>query len=142
MRRPFIAIGLLIASATAFGDTIAIGRVRRKHIYHMDRLPKQPPLVRAELRFEVAERVDHTRGVVSANEAAIPAPMMARSYFWVAVSVINRISFTFSFRLSNVISSHSTISEIYHEKHEARQFDSCLLFEVFLWSRPSEARLP
>ncbi|WP_158971316.1 hydantoinase/oxoprolinase family protein [Chachezhania sediminis] len=54
-----------LISTLGFGDTIAIGRVRRKHIYHMDRLPKQPPLVPAERRFEVAERVDHTGAVVT-----------------------------------------------------------------------------
>ncbi|EAQ02179.1 probable hydantoin utilization protein [Pseudooceanicola batsensis HTCC2597] len=53
-----------LVSTMGFGDTIAIGRVRRKHIYHMDRLPKQPPLVPADRRFEVAERIDHMGGVV------------------------------------------------------------------------------
>lgn len=59
-----------LISTLGFGDTTAIGRVRRKHIYHMDRLPKQPPLVPAERRFEVAERVDHTGEVVAPLTAA------------------------------------------------------------------------
>ncbi len=52
----------LVATA-GFADTIEIGRQSRQHLYHLDRLPKPPPLVPRELRFEVAERMDY-RGLV------------------------------------------------------------------------------
>lgn len=67
-----------LVSTLGFGDTIAIGRVRRKHIYHMDLLPKQPPLVPAELRFEVDERVDHTGQVVQPLSDAEIARVVAQ----------------------------------------------------------------
>lgn len=54
-----------LISTKGFRDTIAIGRVRRSHIYHLDRLPKLPPLVPAHLRLEVDERVDWTGRVVT-----------------------------------------------------------------------------
>lgn len=47
-----------LVSTKGFSDTIAIGRVRRRHIYRLDLPPKLPPLVPEHLRFEVDERID------------------------------------------------------------------------------------
>lgn len=46
----------LIATA-GFSDTIEIARGARRHLYRMDLLPRPHPLVPAELRFEVEERL-------------------------------------------------------------------------------------
>lgn len=53
-----------LISTKGFRDTIAIGRVRRSHIYHLDRLPKLPPLVPEQIRLEVDERVNWAGKVV------------------------------------------------------------------------------
>ncbi|UOM33299.1 hydantoinase/oxoprolinase family protein [Acuticoccus sp. I52.16.1] len=66
-----------LVTTAGFGDTIAIGRVRRRYIYHLDRLPKEPPLVPAARRFEVGERVDHTGAVVEPLSEAEVARVVA-----------------------------------------------------------------
>lgn len=71
-----------LISTRGFGDTIAIGRVRRRHIYHMDRPPKSPPLTPAPLRFEVDERIAHSGAVaqpLSEAEIARVVAEVARS---------------------------------------------------------------
>jgi len=47
-----------LIATEGFSDTIEIGRQNRRELYRLDVPPKLPPLVPAERRFEVAERVD------------------------------------------------------------------------------------
>ena len=47
-----------LIATEGFGDTLAIGRQNRRELYRLDVLPKLPPLVLADRRLEVAERVD------------------------------------------------------------------------------------
>jgi N-methylhydantoinase A len=47
-----------LIATEGFSDTIEIGRQNRRELYRLDVTPKLPPLVPAERRFEVAERVD------------------------------------------------------------------------------------
>ena len=48
-----------LIATEGFGDTLAIGRQNRRELYRLDLPPKLEPLVPAERRFEVAERLDH-----------------------------------------------------------------------------------
>ena len=47
-----------LIATQGFSDTIEIGRQNRRELYRLDVTPKLPPLVPADRRFEVAERVD------------------------------------------------------------------------------------
>ncbi len=82
-----------LVTTRGFGDTIAIGRVRRRYIYHLDRLPKDPPLVPKARRFEIDERVDHTGTVVrplaEAEIARVVAEVKASGVRAVAVCLIH-----------------------------------------------------
>jgi N-methylhydantoinase A len=59
----------LIATA-GFGDTLAIGRQNRRHLYRLDLPPKLPCQVPDEQRFEVDERMSHTGEVLRPLDAA------------------------------------------------------------------------
>lgn len=47
-----------LVASEGFSDTIEIGRQNRRELYHLEVTPKLEPLVPAERRLEVAERVD------------------------------------------------------------------------------------
>jgi N-methylhydantoinase A len=47
-----------LIATEGFSDTIEIGRQNRRELYRLDVTPKLPPLVPAERRLEVVERVD------------------------------------------------------------------------------------
>ncbi|MEX2672777.1 MAG: hydantoinase/oxoprolinase family protein [Phycisphaeraceae bacterium] len=55
-----------LVSTKGFSDVIAIGRTKRRSIYHLNALSKLPPLVPEHLRFEVDERMDRNGNVVTA----------------------------------------------------------------------------
>ncbi len=59
----------LLATA-GFSDTLVIARQNRRHLYRLDLPPKPPPLVPAERRFEVVERLDHTGSVLQPLDSA------------------------------------------------------------------------
>ncbi len=52
-----------LITTRGFGDTLAIGRQNRRHLYRLDLPPKATPQVPPARRFEVTERLDH-RGEV------------------------------------------------------------------------------
>ncbi len=66
----------LIATG-GFSDTIELARGSRRHLYRMDALPRPAPLVPANLRFEVAERLDHEGRIVTALSDAEIARVVA-----------------------------------------------------------------
>ena len=47
-----------LVTTEGFADTLEIGRQNRRHLYRLDLPPKVSPLVAAERRFEVRERLD------------------------------------------------------------------------------------
>jgi N-methylhydantoinase A len=49
---------VVLIATEGFRDTIEIGRQNRRELYRLDVTPKLPPLVPAERRLEVVERVD------------------------------------------------------------------------------------
>jgi N-methylhydantoinase A len=53
-----------LIATKGFADTLAIGRQNRRHLYRLDLPPKLMPLVSAEGRFEVDERLDHHGRVI------------------------------------------------------------------------------
>lgn len=55
-----------LVATRGFRDTLEIGRQNRRHLYRLDLPPKVPPQVPSELRFEVAERLDHEGRVLEA----------------------------------------------------------------------------
>ena len=57
-----------LIATRGFGDTLAIGRQNRRHLYRLDLPPKLEPQVPAERRFEVSERLDHDGRVITALE--------------------------------------------------------------------------
>lgn len=67
---------VLIATA-GFSDTIELARGSRRHLYRMDALPRPAPLVPADLRLEVAERLDHEGRIVTALSDAEIARVVA-----------------------------------------------------------------
>ncbi|MEM7120425.1 MAG: hydantoinase/oxoprolinase family protein [Pseudomonadota bacterium] len=56
---------VVLLTTEGFADTLAIGRQNRRELYRLDVLPKLPPLVPAERRLEVAERLDWDGSVLS-----------------------------------------------------------------------------
>ncbi len=54
-----------LIATQGFADTLEIGRQNRRHLYRLDLPPKTPPQVRAERRFEVVERLDHSGRIVT-----------------------------------------------------------------------------
>ena len=67
-----------LVATEGFGDTLAIGRQNRRHLYRLDVAPKIAPQVPAERRFEVAERLDHDGRVRKALDAAAIEAVMAQ----------------------------------------------------------------
>jgi len=62
-----------LVATRGFGDTLAIGRQNRRHLYRLDLPPKVATQVPAERRFEVRERLDHNGNVLEAlDRAALP----------------------------------------------------------------------
>ena len=59
-----------LIATRGFGDTLAIGRQDRRHLYRLDLPPKLAPQVPAERRFEVSERLDHDGRVMTALDRA------------------------------------------------------------------------
>ena len=59
-----------LIATRGFGDTLAIGRQNRRHLYRLDLPPKLTPQVPAERRFEVTERLDHDGRVMEALDPA------------------------------------------------------------------------
>lgn len=59
-----------LVATEGFGDTLAIGRQNRRHLYRLDLPPKIDPLVPAQRRFEVRERLDYDGRVLSPLDAA------------------------------------------------------------------------
>ena len=57
-----------LIATRGFGDTLAIGRQNRRHLYRLDLPPKLAPQVPPERRFEVTERLDHDGRVMTALE--------------------------------------------------------------------------
>ncbi len=55
-----------LIATRGFGDTLAIGRQNRRHLYRLDLPPKLEPQVPAAHRFEVSERLDHDGRVMTA----------------------------------------------------------------------------
>ena len=55
-----------LIATRGFGDTLAIGRQNRRHLYRLDLPPKLEPQVPAARRFEVTERLDHDGRVMTA----------------------------------------------------------------------------
>mgnify|MGYP001051288823 CR=1 FL=1 len=47
-----------LVATEGFADTLAIGRQNRRHLYRLDLPPKIDPLVPAQRRFEVRERLE------------------------------------------------------------------------------------
>ena len=61
-----------LITTQGFGDTLAIGRQNRKHLYRLDLAPKPTPQVPAERRIEISERLDvHGNILVAMTNAAI-----------------------------------------------------------------------
>ena len=60
-----------LITTQGFGDTLAIGRQNRKHLYRLDLAPKPTPQVPAERRIEISERLDAHGNILVAmtNEA-------------------------------------------------------------------------
>ena len=56
---------VVLLTTEGFGDTLAIGRQNRRELYRLDVLPKLPPLVPAERRLEVSERLDWDGSVLT-----------------------------------------------------------------------------
>jgi len=54
-----------LVATEGFGDTLAIGRQNRRHLYRLDLPPKAPPQVPTDLRFEIAARCDRDGAVLS-----------------------------------------------------------------------------
>ena len=67
-----------LIATRGFGDTLAIGRQNRRHLYRLDLPPKLEPQVPAERRFEVTERLDHDGRVMTALDPASVEDAMAR----------------------------------------------------------------
>lgn len=59
-----------LIATRGFSDTIEVARGSRQHLYRMDARPRPDPLVPPELRFEVAERLDHEGRVCTALDDA------------------------------------------------------------------------
>ena len=59
-----------LIATRGFGDTLAIGRQNRRHLYRLDLPPKLAPQVPAERRFEVTERLHHDGRVMVALDPA------------------------------------------------------------------------
>ena len=57
-----------LIATEGFGDSIAIGRQNRLHLYRLDLLPKPLPLVPKNLRFEVNERLDYLGNILKELE--------------------------------------------------------------------------
>ncbi len=54
-----------LVTTEGFGDTLAIGRQNRRHLYRLDLPPKVQPQVPEALRFEIRERLDHRGEILS-----------------------------------------------------------------------------
>jgi N-methylhydantoinase A len=54
-----------LVATEGFADTLAIGRQNRAHLYRLDLPPKPEPQVPADLRFAIAERLDHDGTVLA-----------------------------------------------------------------------------
>ena len=67
-----------LIATRGFGDTLAIGRQNRRHLYRLDLPPKLAPQVPAERRFEVSERLDHDGRVMTALDPASVEDAVAR----------------------------------------------------------------
>ncbi|WNJ88085.1 hydantoinase/oxoprolinase family protein [Bosea sp. 685] len=82
----------LIATA-GFSDTIEIARGSRRHLYRMEMPPRPAPLVPAELRFEVDERLDHEGRIVrplsDADIARVVSQVKASGVDTVAVCLMH-----------------------------------------------------
>ncbi len=59
-----------LVATEGFGDTIAIGRQNRRHLYNLDLPPKPEAQVPEERRFEIAERLDHEGNVLKEMDSA------------------------------------------------------------------------
>ncbi|MBK9244033.1 MAG: hydantoinase/oxoprolinase family protein [Burkholderiales bacterium] len=59
-----------LVATEGFADTLAIGRQNRRHLYRLDLPPKIDPLVPAQRRFEVRERLDHDGHVLTPLDAS------------------------------------------------------------------------
>ncbi|MDE0044763.1 MAG: hydantoinase/oxoprolinase family protein [bacterium] len=55
-----------LIATKGFSDTLEIGRQNRRYLYRLDLPPKLQPLVPAERRFEVTERLDHDGRIMTA----------------------------------------------------------------------------
>ncbi len=67
-----------LITTEGFGDTLAIGRQNRKHLYHLDLPSKTPSQIPPELRFEVHERLDHKGNVLTPLDADSIASILAK----------------------------------------------------------------
>jgi len=77
----------LVASA-GFGDTLAIGRQNRLHLYRLDLPPKLPCQVPEERRFEVDERMSHSGEVLRPlDDASIDSVVQ-----WVKASGVEAVT--------------------------------------------------
>ncbi len=67
-----------LITTEGFGDTLAIGRQNRKHLYRLDLPSKTPSQIPPELRFEVRERLDHEGNVLTPLDANSIADVLAK----------------------------------------------------------------
>ncbi|NOX74483.1 MAG: hydantoinase/oxoprolinase family protein, partial [Alphaproteobacteria bacterium] len=82
-----------LITTEGFGDTLAIGRQNRKHLYRLDLPSKTPSQIPPELRFEVHERLDHDGNVLTPLDVGsitdILAKIKASGVKSVAVSLLH-----------------------------------------------------
>jgi N-methylhydantoinase A len=67
-----------LITTQGFGDTLAIGRQNRKHLYRLDLPAKTPSQVPRDLRFQVGERLDHRGNVLIPLDMHSIAPILER----------------------------------------------------------------
>ena len=123
-----LAPAALVATA-GFGDILAIGRQNRSDLYRLDQLPKLPPLVPEERRFEIDERIDATGVVIVPLTAEaidnVVRQVAATGVEAVAVSLLNAYAnpaheIQLGERLASEV-PHVTLS--HRVNREAREFE-------------------
>lgn len=68
-----------LITTEGFGDSLAIGRQNRQHLYRLDLPPKATPQVPEERRFELRERMDQNGAIRLAPNAADLTDVVARA---------------------------------------------------------------
>lgn len=118
-----------LITTKGFGDTLAIGRQNRKHLYRLDLPAKTPAQIPPHLRFEVVERLDHEGNVLTPMDAQSVAKVLAQvkasGVKSVAVSLLHAYANpAHELELGKQLQAHFPYVALSHQINpEAREFE-------------------